>query len=114
MECCSYWLKKGLTKKHVVEQSRNALFALYRKIRNLDLPIDCQLKLFDNTIVPILTYGCEVWGCGDLSTIDKVQTDFFKHILHVKTSTPHAMLYGELGRFPISLTIKKAYGKLLV
>ena len=38
--------------------------------------------------------------------IDKVQNDFFKHIRHVKNSTPHIMLYGELGRFPISLIIK--------
>jgi hypothetical protein len=40
------------------------MFSLYKKIRNLDLPIDFQLKLIDNTIVPILTYGCEVWGYG--------------------------------------------------
>ena len=47
-------------KKHVVEQSKRALFSLYRKIRNIDLSIECQLKLFDNTIVPVLTYGCEI------------------------------------------------------
>ena len=49
------------SKKHIVDQARKALFGLYRKNRNLELPIDCQLKLFDNTIVPILTYGCEIW-----------------------------------------------------
>ena len=76
------------TKKHVVEQARKALFGLYRKIRNLELPLDCQLKLFDNTIIPILTYGCEVWGFGDLSAIEKVHTDFMKYILHVKKVPP--------------------------
>lgn len=95
------------TKKHAIEQARKALFGLYRKIRNLELPLDCQLKLFDNTILPILTYGAEIWGYGDLSGIEKVHTDFLKYILNVKSSTPHVMLYGELGRFPISLTIKK-------
>ena len=30
-----------------------------------------------------------------------------KYILNVKQSTPHVMLYGELGRFPLSLIIKK-------
>ena len=32
------------TKKHIVDQARKALFGLYRKIRNLELPIDCQLN----------------------------------------------------------------------
>ena len=95
------------TKKHVVSQARKALLGLYRKIRNLDLPIDCQLKLFDNTIVPILTYGSEVWGFGDLSSIEKVHTDFMKYILKVKQSAPHIMLYGELGRLPLYLIIRK-------
>ena len=71
--------------EYVFEQARKALFSLYQKIRNLDLPIDCQIKLFDNTILPILTYACDVWGFGDLSVIDKLQTDIFKHILHIKT-----------------------------
>ena len=77
------------------------------KIRNLELPIDCQLKLFDNTVVQILTYGCEIWGYGDLTIIQRVPTDFMKYILNVKKCTPHIMLYGELGRFPIAITIKK-------
>ena len=57
-------------KKHVVNQARKAFF------RNLDLSIACQLKLFDNLVVSILTYGCEIWGFGDLSGIEKVHTDF--------------------------------------
>ena len=63
-------------KKHVVNQARKTRFGLYTRIRNLDLSIACQLKLFHNLVVPILTYGCGVWGFGDLSGIDKVHTDF--------------------------------------
>ena len=33
----------------------------------------------------------------DLSSIEKVHTDFMKYILHVKKSTPNVMLYGDLG-----------------
>ena len=90
-----------------MDQARKALFGFYRKNRNLELHIDCQLKLFDNTIVPILTYGCEIWGYGDLTTIETVYTGFMKYFLNVKKCTPHSMLYGELGRFPIAITIKK-------
>ena len=44
---------------------------------------------------------------GDLSAIEKSHTDFMKYIPNVKKSTPHVLLYGEIGRFPISVTIKK-------
>ena len=57
------------------------LRSLYKIIRNLDLPIDCQLKLFDSTSVPILTYGCEVCGFGKLKIIEQVHTDVLKYIL---------------------------------
>ena len=65
------------------------------------------MKLFDSTIVPILTYGCEVCGLGDLAIVEKNHTDFLKFILIVKKSTPHLMLYGELWRYPICIIIKK-------
>ena len=55
----------------------------------------------------ILSYGSEIWSFGDLTTIEKVHNDFLKRILNVKKSTPHIMVYGELGRFPVSLHIKK-------
>ena len=55
----------------------------------------------------MLTYGCEVWFFGDLSIIEKAQTEFLKHILNVKKGTLHMMLYGELGRFPISIFLTK-------
>jgi hypothetical protein len=31
-------------------------------LRNISIPIDLQLILFDTLILPILTYGCEIWG----------------------------------------------------
>ena len=50
-------------RRHVIEQARKALFSLCVKIRNLDLPIDCQLKLFDNTVAP---FCCMAVKYGDL------------------------------------------------
>jgi hypothetical protein len=46
----------------LLDQANKALYALYRKIRNLAIPIDLLLKLFDSLITPILVYSCEVWG----------------------------------------------------
>ena len=47
-------------KKHVIDQSQKAMFAHLRRSRQLDLPIDLQLELFDSLIMPILLYGCEI------------------------------------------------------
>ena len=45
--------------KCLVQLSKKELFAL--RIFKFYLPFECQLKVFDKTVVPILTYGCEKW-----------------------------------------------------
>ena len=60
------------TKKHIADQANIALFSLLRKIRVLNLPIHMQIELFNKTIKPILLYGCEIWGFGNLNQIEKV------------------------------------------
>jgi hypothetical protein len=94
------------TRKHLIDQAKKAMHIMYTKIRNLDLPIDLQLKLFDHTILPILTYGSDIWGFENLNDIEKVHNDFLRKITKTRKSTPLYMLYAELGRFPISIIVK--------
>jgi hypothetical protein len=56
-------------RKKLVEQSSTSLFAICKKIRNQNIPIDVQLKLFDSLVKPILLYGSEVWGYGNLEIL---------------------------------------------
>jgi hypothetical protein len=35
---------------------------MYRKLRNILIPTDLQFKLLDTLMLPILTYGSEIWG----------------------------------------------------
>ena len=63
--------------KNNVDQAKTAMHLLYKRIRNLNLPIDLQIKLFDHTIVPILLYGCEVWGCQNVQIIENLHNDFY-------------------------------------
>ena len=93
-------------RKHLVEQSKKAMHLLFTRANNLDLPLDLQLKLFDNTVLPILTYGSEVWGYEGLDILERVYTDFLRRITRCRKSTPKYMLYAELGRHPIEITIK--------
>ena len=72
------------TIKHNVDQAKKATHLLYKGIRNLNLPIDLQLKLFDHTIVPILLYGCEIWGYHNTNIIENVHNKFLRNILKVK------------------------------
>ena len=93
-------------RKHIAEQARKAMHLLQMRIKNLYLPVDLQLQLFDHTIMPILTYSCEVWGFENCGIVELIHTQFLRSIIYARKSTPLYMLYGELGRYPIEITIK--------
>ena len=53
-----------------------AMFRLLRKVRDLILPIDVQIKLFQKTVKPILLYRSEVLDFVDLKVLERVQLKF--------------------------------------
>ena len=93
-------------RKYIAEQAKKAMHLLQVRIKNLFLPVDLQLKLFDQTILPILTYSCEVLGFENCGLFESIHTQFLRSVIHARKSTPLYMLYGELGRYPIEFTIK--------
>ena len=60
--------------KDLYERASRAMFALLKKCNVNNLSIDIILDLFDKTIVPILTYGCEVWGFEKIEFFTKATT----------------------------------------
>ena len=76
------------------------------RIRNLNLPIDLQLQLFEHTILPIALYGCEIWAFENIYIIEKLQTEFFRYITNSRKSTPVYMLHAELGCKAVDIRIK--------
>jgi len=52
-------------------------------------------------------YGSEIWGMKLYKDcpIEKVHLKFLKKILHVRFNTPTSFVYGELGRFPLCITV---------
>lgn len=99
---CSFYQ----TKKHIASQGTRALYSLLKKLKPLFLPIDMQIDIFNKTVKPILLYGSETWGFGNIEIIERVQLKFLKHILNLKKSTPNCIVYGETGTFPIAVDIK--------
>ena len=93
-------------RKHIAAQAQKAMHLLNLRIHNLNLPVDLQLKLFDHTVLPIMTYGCEVWGFENCEILERIHNKFLRSILQVRQSTTIYMLYAELGRHPIEITIK--------
>jgi len=82
------------------------LYALYRKLRNISIPVDLQLKLFHSLIEPILLYSCEFFGLENLAILEKIHLQFLKRIISVRSSTPSFMVYGETGHYPLEIQIK--------
>ena len=93
-------------KLHMKEQATKAMFSLLSKGRTLQLPVDVMLDLYEKTVLPIMLYGSETWGYGNNSVLDVVFLKFCKYLLGLKTSTPNSMVYGELGCYPVSISIK--------
>ena len=62
--------------------------------------------MFDNTIQPIITYSCEIWGYENLDILERIQSEFLRKLFHLKKSTPLYMLYAETGQYPLHITIK--------
>jgi hypothetical protein len=86
-------------KKKLIEQAQNALYSVYYKIRNKQIPLNLQLKIVDALVSPILLYACEVIKFDKNDNIEKVHLQFLKNILRVRTTTPNYLVDGESGSF---------------
>ena len=60
-------------------------------------------KLFDSMVKPILLYGGEIWGVDYIEAVERVQIQFCKDFLGVRSSTNDCMVLGECGRLPLCI-----------
>ena len=98
----------GKFSKTIVEQSKRASQAMFNILKQrckLNLDIETMFKLFDTCVLPIATYGCEVWGFESLLALEKLHLRFCKILLNLKRSTCNPMVYGETGRYPVSCIV---------
>ena len=94
------------SKVQLKDQAEKAMFSLLNKSNGLGLPVDVQLELFDKTVLPVMLYGCEIWGYENIKLFESFYLRYLKYILKVKKSTPNCTLYGELGVYKIDITVK--------
>ncbi|MFI0416591.1 MAG: hypothetical protein ACH255_20940, partial [Candidatus Thiodiazotropha sp.] len=82
-------------------QGSRAMYSLLSKARNLELPPDLQIELFEKLVRPILLHACEIWGFGNVEVVERVQLNFLKRVLNIKNCTPNYIVYGEVGVYPL-------------
>jgi len=90
----------------LVSRAKNALFCIMRKLyvlNNNSLAIF--LKLFDSRVQPIAQYGAELWALDEVASvhIEKLHLFALKKFLGVERRTPNDFVYGDTGRYPISI-----------
>jgi exonuclease III len=88
-----------------VQQAKRAMYSLLGKARKLNLPLDIVSHLFDSCIIPILLYGCEIWGYCNISKLEAVQRMFYKQLLKLNPSTASCIVLGEVGRTKLETII---------
>jgi tetratricopeptide (TPR) repeat protein len=89
------------------EQALKAYHNLLVLFDRIDFDIKTKFYLFDTMVLPILLYGSEIYGAYDFKEIDKLHIRFCKYVLGVKHQTPNYAVYGELGRYPLSVLCKE-------
>ena len=94
-------------------KSYKALFQMTSSLyTGLTFSPDIPLKIFDSTVRPILTYGCEAWASdyikllshpmkNDKMPFEQVNNKFCKYILNVKNKASNFAVKAEVGREPV-------------
>ena len=96
----------NVAQKDLYDRGFREMFAPIKKGKNLNLPVDIMIDLFDSMVSPVLLCGAEVWGFQNIYLIEKLQIQFYKIILNLRSSTPTQMVLGEVGKFPTLICIK--------
>ena len=94
--------------KALQKKAARALFSIKTTLGDSNPSVSVFCKLFDACIVPILTYGAEVWdksGLNDKSPIEQLHLKFCKSILGVRKNASNLATRAELGRYPLWIEV---------
>lgn len=91
---------------YLCDKANRAMFVASRKARNIEnVPPKIMFDIFETLIMPILTYGSDIWGTNGVSLVqlDQVFNRFVRCTLGVKSTTSNIIVAGECGRLPPSV-----------
>lgn len=93
------------TRDDLANRGTRAIFALNKELNLKFIPIRTALMIFKALVIPILTYGSEIWSPflnqdndkWEQNPIEKVHSQYLKQLLGVNRSTTNVMVKGDLG-----------------
>ena len=104
----------GMSKQYVFslnhvylrDRANKAIFSILQRLKNIEAPPPViMFHLFETLILPIFTYGSDVWGSNKttLTILDRVFLRFIRCTLGIKCTTSNIIVLGECGRMPPSV-----------
>ncbi len=79
----------NVAQKDLYDRASRAMFVLLKKCNTLSLLPGVTIELVDKMILPILTYGCELWGFDIKDLIQRLQLRYYKLVLTLKNQHHH-------------------------
>ena len=61
---------------NIVDKGHNAMYRLLNCTRKLNLPMDLSLDMFESIVIPVITYGCEIWGMENIAKLETLQLKY--------------------------------------
>lgn len=115
-------------KQDLYKKGMKAVFKLKRLFGSGYPGVKTLIHIFEHTVKPILLYGSEIWGYfnpdsakvrretdfmidkGFDSSLpsEKLHLSYLRYILGVRSNTASNAVYGELGRYPLYISVVKA------
>lgn len=84
------------------QQAKKAFIIIIKNTKKIwPLTFESFFKIFDSMILPILTYGSEIWGYKKYDSLERVQLMACRYFLGVSNRAPNKCVLGECGRYPI-------------
>ena len=82
-------------------QGRKAMYLIERMSYSCGFSYSTSSELFKKCIIPIITYGGEIWGTDSHNCIESVLHQFCRKQLGVGSKTPIPVLLSECGQLPL-------------
>ena len=108
--------KFGPAKNDLLQRGYKAMYKLTSMFKNVQPNFHTNMHLFDHVVNPVLMYGSEIWGDSLFvkndnmynalknDIIEKCHLKFCRFVIGVGKKAPNLGIYGDSGRYPITVS----------